>query len=451
MEEEVINKTALLRWTSGMLHQNCYTFEKLKDGSVLVQLFGRLFPSVVNLKTTKWVRAPMTTDEVLLNFSVVELAVEQLGLPKRTLDIRGIRATDFTPCFNLLVMLHLLHHLTQSPHYRAAIAHPLPDYLMHFFEDKETLSGIITKVCISESSDEGLPDIGSFVEVVNMQSTNHMNLNGIRGCVVEKEFHRVSVAFPEPFGKHWVQAGNLKLIKPPGSAPPEGSSVVATNMNNELDGQIGVVTGKYDAADGLRVIVEFPDPHGPMLILAGNLELVNETAAIAIKTKSQSPRRADIDDNVASESDFSNMTPSEELVRLRLENQSLRRILKTQKCEFDAFREASREMVREMDAALELEISSSRYKRDCDARIGEGYKLEAEEKCHKQFLDFVRRHSKDEEHPLVGALEASNRSLQFLADFQSERAAQTVRLVDELLAHSRMLLQVCNYCLGSLK
>eukprot|EP01059_Diplonema_ambulator_P017320 TRINITY_DN2930_c0_g1_i2.p1 TRINITY_DN2930_c0_g1~~TRINITY_DN2930_c0_g1_i2.p1 ORF type:complete len:1305 (+),score=536.42 TRINITY_DN2930_c0_g1_i2:1720-5634(+) len=282
-----LTKPVLLRWMSDLVCANCFTLTKLKDGALLVKLFAKVFPLVVQLDVVEWVQEPADDDDVLCNFDVLRETLEAMEIPTQILDVEGITNAEYQPCYNLLVLLYFIyHHAHATKPTKALLATPLPNYLTEFISSPMlhqvvAASGLTMHLKPHRGT---VPQIGALVEAFGM--TGNSDLNGIRGRMLGEgtDGTRVLVEFPPPHGAMLVLPANLRTVAPPKDPPPTGAFVKAVEMMGDpLNGQVGEVLGQQVASDGLRVLVQFSPPHGLMLVRPSNLEITEAPAPAPVQ------------------------------------------------------------------------------------------------------------------------------------------------------------------------
>eukprot|EP01062_Namystynia_karyoxenos_P084477 TRINITY_DN9945_c0_g1_i1.p1 TRINITY_DN9945_c0_g1~~TRINITY_DN9945_c0_g1_i1.p1 ORF type:complete len:1424 (+),score=493.80 TRINITY_DN9945_c0_g1_i1:77-4273(+) len=311
-EDPVIGKQELLRWAASASGRPCGRFEDLRDGAVFVQLFAQVFPSVAQLETTEWCPHPSSPADARANFDVLQDCMRRVGLPPEALDRNGIARARFKPCFQLLVVLYFMYNLSIHHDFAVDFSHPVDDAVAGFLqstasieslrkggalaakqplptgrtrelaeppaaaaERSQSVSSALGRSAASVDPAQLPFTQGMEVETVNMRIKPGMN--GVRGRVLGPQQApdglRVLVDFPAPYGRMLVLPGNLAKVADDPQLPPVGQDVEACHMDTmpQLNGLRGRVLGYQEAADGVRVIVEFAPPHGALLVHPGNL------------------------------------------------------------------------------------------------------------------------------------------------------------------------------------
>ncbi|KAJ9472505.1 hypothetical protein DIPPA_06920 [Diplonema papillatum] len=273
--QPLVDKPVLLRWVSKTVADNCYSLEQLADGAVFLRLLRAVFPRVVHLSFTEWHEQPADYGEICANYDALDAAMASLALPLTPLRRGDLMAGRLQPAFELLALLYFVdRHARARSGYRAALALPVSDELAEFITGPE-MQRVASKAGPEAQPAAEAPPIRSKVLAFGMRTT--VEVNGAVGIVIGNggdDAERVLVRFPEPLDDMLVRVENLKVVEPPEPLPPVGQTVIAVGLGGELKNLIGTVQGSHAAAAGERLIVEFPPPHGHMLVVPYAVERI---------------------------------------------------------------------------------------------------------------------------------------------------------------------------------
>ncbi|KAJ9472502.1 hypothetical protein DIPPA_06910, partial [Diplonema papillatum] len=289
-----IENKDLLQWVAEVTGTSCPTFEELHSGSIFLNLFAHVFPAVVDLDQLNWYPAPATVEEIDANVQIIDSIMADLKIPLTPIDRSALQSSDNV--YNILVTLFFLSQLAITKDgFAYQFERSFPKSLAAYLESEASLDAVQRGLSRDPGEQQPtplqhpqhfdhphdiveMPEIGSIVEAVGMVS--NAQLNGVRGLVLGKsdEGTRVLVEFPEPYYTMMVLPKNLRVVEQPKERPPVGSRVQAINVPHirDLEGKVGLVTGEHPHEDGIWIMVEFPPPHGTMIVRPSNLVLVSD-------------------------------------------------------------------------------------------------------------------------------------------------------------------------------
>ena len=132
----MVGKRELLSWASSMARRDVASFADLGDGDVLLRCMRETWPMAYDACRKP---GPRT---VAGNFELMADMFRHLGLPRAVLDVAGIRASAFKPCYNFLVMTFFLRTLALHSDFSVDFTHPVDPALAAFLQAPESVASL---------------------------------------------------------------------------------------------------------------------------------------------------------------------------------------------------------------------------------------------------------------------------------------------------------------------
>ena len=132
----MVGKRELLSWASSMAGRGVASFADLGDGDVLLRCMRETWPMAYDACRKP---GPRT---VAGNFELMSDMFRHLGLPRAVLDVAGIRASAFKPCYNFLVMTFFLRNLALHSDFSVDFTHPVDPSLAAFLQAPESVASL---------------------------------------------------------------------------------------------------------------------------------------------------------------------------------------------------------------------------------------------------------------------------------------------------------------------
>ena len=132
----MVGKRELLSWASSMARRDVASFADLGDGDVLLRCMRETWPMAYDACRKP---GPRT---VAGNFELMADMFRHLGLPRAVLDVAGIRASAFKPCYNFLVMTFFLRNLALHSDFSVDFTHPVDPALAAFLQAPESVASL---------------------------------------------------------------------------------------------------------------------------------------------------------------------------------------------------------------------------------------------------------------------------------------------------------------------
>ncbi|KAK9820115.1 hypothetical protein WJX72_006267 [[Myrmecia] bisecta] len=138
----VVAKSDLLRWACDETGLPVSSFNDLRTGAVLHELFAVSFPALVEQRRKQLCqaqRAPASAWPASVHWTVLKTVFQELRLPMRMLDVEGIKAGRFKPCWNILVLVYFCRQIVLCGgmgQLSCSFAHPLANELATFLQSK---------------------------------------------------------------------------------------------------------------------------------------------------------------------------------------------------------------------------------------------------------------------------------------------------------------------------
>ena len=138
----MVGKKELLCWVSDMCGRPVVSFSALKDGDALVRCVKETWPLAYDECRPRFPKRMDGTREPRENFALIQAIFAALRLPPAALDVRGVRASAFKPCYNLLVVCFFLRNLALHGDFSVDFTHPIEQSLAQFLQSPASIASL---------------------------------------------------------------------------------------------------------------------------------------------------------------------------------------------------------------------------------------------------------------------------------------------------------------------
>ncbi|KAL9652623.1 hypothetical protein ABK040_015586 [Willaertia magna] len=177
----------LLTFSSKTVGRTCKSIMDLKDGSIFLMLFKKIWPKVKLLSQTNWFLKPKNEKEINANWELIKDVIQSLDLPLQVCQKKEIMKGDFSSCYNFLVMCYFLKSLSEQHDFSVDFSHPISPYLASFLQSKASVETLVKGGAISLESikqqfndwdyDEQLSLLSETQSVVSTTTSTRWNID----------------------------------------------------------------------------------------------------------------------------------------------------------------------------------------------------------------------------------------------------------------------------------
>jgi len=137
-----VGKKELLGWVSATCGRPVASFSALKDGDALVRCVEETWPLAYDEVRPRFPKRMDGSRDPKENFELVKAVFASIRLPPAALDVRGVRASAFKPCYNLLVVCFFLRNLALHGDFSVDFTHPLDATLTQFLQSPASVESL---------------------------------------------------------------------------------------------------------------------------------------------------------------------------------------------------------------------------------------------------------------------------------------------------------------------
>ena len=138
----MVGKKELLGWVSATCGRPVASFSALKDGDALVRCVEETWPLAYDEVRPRFPKRMDGSRDPKENFELVKAVFASIRLPPAALDVRGVRASAFKPCYNLLVVCFFLRNLALHGDFSVDFTHPLDATLTQFLQSPASVESL---------------------------------------------------------------------------------------------------------------------------------------------------------------------------------------------------------------------------------------------------------------------------------------------------------------------
>ena len=138
----MVGKKELLGWVSATCGRPVASFSALKDGDALVRCVEETWPLAYDEVQPRFPKRMDGSRDSKENFELVKAVFASIGLPPEALDVRGVRASAFKPCYNLLVVCFFLRNLALHGDFSVDFTHQIDATLTQFLQSPASVESL---------------------------------------------------------------------------------------------------------------------------------------------------------------------------------------------------------------------------------------------------------------------------------------------------------------------
>ena len=138
----MVGKKELLGWVSATCGRPVASFSALRDGDALVRCVEETWPLAYDEVQPRFPKRMDGSSDSKENFELVKAVFASIGLPPEALDVRGVRASAFKPCYNLLVVCFFLRNLALHGDFSVDFTHQIDATLTQFLQSPRVVESL---------------------------------------------------------------------------------------------------------------------------------------------------------------------------------------------------------------------------------------------------------------------------------------------------------------------